>query len=100
MKLHTSLLRDKEYVAKINNIIDETIQAHKELKNYGLFWDTVKMRIRGASISYSSHKTKTKTKLNKALEKELERDRGAVEIQLAENSCEEIYERHANIKKN
>ena len=94
-KLNTSLLRDKEYVARINNTIDETIQTHKELKNHGLLWDTVKMKIRGASISYSSHKAK----LNKMLEKDLERDREAVEIELAENPNEELYERQANIKK-
>jgi hypothetical protein len=37
--------------------------------------------------------------INKTLEKELEYDREAVEIELAENPCEEIYDRQANIKK-
>jgi exodeoxyribonuclease-3 len=94
-KFNTSLLRDKEYVDKINNIIDETIENHKEIKNYGLLWDTVKMRIRGASISYSSYKSK----INKTFEKQLEKEREEIEIELAENARDETYERHANIKK-
>jgi hypothetical protein len=35
-KLNTSLLRDKEYVTKIIQTIEETLEHHKELKDHGL----------------------------------------------------------------
>ena len=59
-KLNTSLLKNKDFVNKINNTIDEAVAHHKGLKSYGLLWDTVKMSIRGASISYASHLAKRK----------------------------------------
>ena len=94
-KLNTSLLRDKEYVTKINNIIDETIEIHKNMRNPGLLWDTIKMKIRGVSISHASHKAKMK----RIYEIELEQERINIENTLAIKPNDETYEMHENIKK-
>jgi hypothetical protein len=88
-------LRDKEYVAKINQTIEETVETHKEMKDHGLLWDTVKMKIRGASISYASHKAK----INRKYEKKLDIERVNLEIELAKKPSEEKYEMYANTKR-
>jgi hypothetical protein len=94
-KLNTSLLRDKEYVNKINKTIEDTMEQHKELKNLGLLWDTIKMKIRGASISYASYKAKC----NREYEMKLENSRIKLEQDLVKNPSEELYEMHATIKR-
>ena len=49
-KLNVSLLNDKEYVNKINELLDYEIEKYKNLSNKGLKWDTIKMMVRGFSI--------------------------------------------------
>jgi hypothetical protein len=93
-KLNTSLLKNKDFVNKINNTIDETVANHKELKNYGLLWDTVKMSIRGAAISYASHLAKTKTKQ----EKDLDVERDYLEKELANNPDDDLHKRYTSVK--
>jgi exonuclease III len=65
-KFNTSLLKDPEYVTKINALIDQEIEENKG-NNKGLIWDTIKMKIRGLTISFSSHKAK----ITRAFEKEI-----------------------------
>jgi exonuclease III len=58
-RLNVSLLKDLEYITQINKII---IEEQEKLRacDKGLAWDTLKMMIRGFSISYASHLAKIK----------------------------------------
>jgi exonuclease III len=69
-KFNTSLLKDLEYIEKINNLIIEE-QTRQTSGNKGLLWDTIKMQIRGFTISYTSHKAKEKRKYISELQEEL-----------------------------
>jgi hypothetical protein len=72
-KLNTSLLKDKDYVNKINATLDEEIENHKNMQNRSLAWDTIKMQIRSASISYATYKAKKTREYEKQLKMELDK---------------------------
>jgi exonuclease III len=91
-KLNTSLLRDKEYVDKINKIITEET-SNQQCSNQGLKWDTIKMIIRGYTISYSAHKAK----LRRLHEKELKNDITKVEISMASNPDENTKQEYQTL---
>jgi hypothetical protein len=55
-KFNASLLKEADYVSAINLLITECIEKYKDMPNSGLVWDTVKMEIRGKTISYASHR--------------------------------------------
>ena len=68
-KFNTSLLRDKNYVDKINNLIDiEMNQTHSTKK---LEWEMIKLSTRGSTVQYSSRKKKAKKNELDALHKKL-----------------------------
>jgi hypothetical protein len=59
-KLNTSLLKEKEYVDKINLVIDESKERYQNITDKRLKWDVVKMEIRSSTISYASYRSKQK----------------------------------------
>ena len=76
-KLNVSLLRDASYIALIKSIITETaseynknvpINCNEQIIDDNLFWETLKMKIRSASIKYSSQLKRDKAKEQKYLE--------------------------------
>ncbi len=71
-KLNCSHLVDKTYVDKIKLCIKTTIQ-NNEGTDAILLWDTIKCKIRGDTIKYSSEKKRNNADKLKELEKTLER---------------------------
>ena len=72
-KFNSSLLHEKEYLDKINSLIQECKTKYAKCTNHSLKWDTIKMEIRGKTISYASHRAKVKREhelnLNKQIDK-------------------------------
>jgi hypothetical protein len=54
-KFNVALLKDKDYVMTVNKMIDQEIAENKG-SNKGFIWDTIKMKLHGLTISYSSIK--------------------------------------------
>ena len=50
-RLNNSLLSDNEYVALLRSKIPEFVEKHREVEDKGLFWEMVKMEIRGLDSS-------------------------------------------------
>ena len=94
-KFNVSLLKDTEYVSKINNLLDTEIQKQSKSSNKGFTWDFVKMLIRSETISYASYKAKKKREYETKIRAELD------EIQnlIANNPTEDIELKYfTNIK--
>ena len=70
-KFNTQLLTDKVYTERVKECIEQCNTKHANLENKGLLWDTMKMEIRGISISYASHKAKINRENETALYIEL-----------------------------
>ena len=71
-KLNTSLLKDWDYVEKINNLIDVQLEINDKLA-FSAQWESLKLAARGSSIQYSAGKQKSKRKLMELLECKLKR---------------------------
>ena len=69
-KLNCHLLKDEKYIDTVKTCIEETIKDNPETEP-SLLWDTVKCRIRGTTIAYSSSKKKEEKNDLKFLEQEL-----------------------------
>ena len=80
-KFNNSLLYDTEYIQKVKNIIDDIIYEYSNISpppeniedtnfsiSYQLLWETIKMKIRGMTISYTSHKKKDREAEEKRIE--------------------------------
>jgi hypothetical protein len=61
-KLNVSLLKDKEFIDIINDVLDKGKNKYRNMEDKGLVWDTVKMEVRSAIISYSAYKAKQSKK--------------------------------------
>ena len=57
-KFNVKLLEDKTYVNALNNKLDTLFSLQEDFTDKSVWWDFVKMKTRGFSISYSSFKAK------------------------------------------
>ena len=57
-RFNNSLLSDNEYLALLRSKIPEFVEKYKEVEDKGLFWEMVKMEIRGLTVRFSKLKTK------------------------------------------
>ena len=57
-RFNNSLLTDNEYVALLRSKIPEFVAKYKEVEDKGLFWEMVKMEIRGLTVKFSKLKVK------------------------------------------
>ena len=55
-RFNNSLLSDNEYVALLRSKIPEFVEKYKEVEDKGLFWEMVKMEIRGLTVRFSKLK--------------------------------------------
>ena len=70
-KFNTSLLKDLEYINKVNDIIQNLKDETSYMTDKQLRWDFIKSEIRGYTIQYSSMKIKERRDFKLSLEKEL-----------------------------
>ena len=57
-RFNNSLSSDNEYVALLRSKIPEFVEKYKEVEDKGLFWEMVKMEIRGLTVRFSKLKVK------------------------------------------
>jgi len=89
-KLNCSLLREREYLDKIKEVIHECELMYEESAiNPIIFWETLKMNIRSETIKYSSAKKKERVKREKELENKIK----LIEMnESSEENCESLEE--------
>ncbi len=93
-KFNATLLRNREYINKVKVCIANNIEQYKNFPNKGLVWDVVKCEIRGLTISFSTHLTRTRNQQEKDLATELE----DLEKQLDNNSDSNLNDRYKSLK--
>ena len=92
---NASLLKEKEYVEKINTCYNNALEKYNYLENKGLRWDLIKMEIRSTTICYSKTKAKeTRAKLNDAIIQV-----STLEKEISNNPTDEILEKYNEHKK-
>ena len=69
-KFNAQLLRDNEYLEKINKLLDiELAQNYKSIRTK---WEMIKLAVRSSTLQYSARKAKSKRNTVAALEKKLQ----------------------------
>jgi hypothetical protein len=103
-KMNNSILNDKDYQDKINDIILKySAKVNNDLKICRLFWDALKVEIRDITMTFSKIKAKETRTLENTLEAKLASSDTAVidnkilnnEIDKLEKELEQIYEQKA-----
>ena len=80
-KFNTSLLKDSDYISRINECLKQCSTKYKDISDKNLVWDTVKCEIRSETISYSTYKAKH----NRQLESDLAQRLHELETNMSEN---------------
>jgi exonuclease III len=94
-KFNCSLLRDEEYVKRIQKVISEEEENNKNIVDKGLKWDLIKMLIRSSTVSYTAYKAKKTREYELSLKNELEK----LQEQLANNPNDDVQQHYyTNIK--
>ena len=57
-RFNNSLLSDNEYITLLRSKIPKFVEKYKEVESKGLFWEMVKMEIRGLTVRFSKLKAK------------------------------------------
>ena len=71
-KLNTALLRDKDYVDRINNLLEIMLgQEGNTYKTHSEQWEVMKLAVRGSTIQYAARKQKSTKQKIEVLEKKL-----------------------------
>ena len=68
-KMNVSLLKNMDYVQKINNLLD--IELSRQYHSKRQKWEMIKMSVRGSTIQYASRKKKAKKIFLEVLQKKL-----------------------------
>ena len=72
-KINNSILNDKDYQDKINDIILKySAKINNDLKNCRLLWDALNVEIREITMTFSKIEAKETMELTRTLEKKLE----------------------------
>ena len=69
-KLNTALLRDTDYVEKMNRLLEIELSDVKN-REFRKTWELAKIAIRGSTIQYAARKQKSKRNIIEALERKI-----------------------------
>ena len=86
-KFNSSLLKEKEYVGKINDFLEECKDKYKFV-DAQLAWDCIKIEMWGITISHSVYKARQRRKEESELEAELGKAELKLEINPIENNLQ------------
>lgn len=103
-KFNTSLLKDDQYVSKVKECIGEFVKENDTVQDKCLFWDLLKCKIRGMTISHASHKARERRNHEMVLSKQIEHmenmaslsDNAFTEYQTLKKDYDDIQKEKAN----
>jgi hypothetical protein len=89
-KFNTSLLKDHDYINKMNEILIECNNKYRDVNDKRLRWDVIKAEIRGFTISYSSYKKKCEKELETKLLHEIDQLEKEISINPDNNKWQQL----------
>ena len=92
-KFNNSLLDDHDFVDQLNNMIPAYKNKYNYLTDKGLYWDMIKMEMRGFCVQYSKRKNRER----RNIEKDLSEQTDAFMKALATNRSKENIQNKYNL---
>ena len=71
-KFNNSLLDDHDFVDQLNNMIPAYKNKYNYLTDKGLYWDMIKMEMRGFCVQYSKRKNRERRNIEKDLSEQID----------------------------
>ena len=98
-KINNSLLKDDNFTAELAAKIPEYKAKHKYLENKGLYWDMLKMEMRGFCVQYSKRKSKIRRSKERELQKQIDHLMSMLKTNRSKENITELYRLRAELNK-
>ena len=98
-KINNSLLKDDNFTAELAAQIPEYKVKHKYLENKGLYWDMLKMEVRGFCVQYSKRKSKIRRSKERELQKQIDHLMNMLKTNRSKENITELYRLRVELNK-
>ena len=71
-KINNSLLHDEKFIQELSNKIPDFKTKHNYLEDKGLYWDMIKMEVRGFCVQYTKRKNRERKNAEKNLQTQID----------------------------
>ena len=71
-KINNSLLHDEKFIQELSNKIPDFKTKHNYLEDKGLYWDMIKMEVRGFCVQYTKRKNRERRNAEKNLQTQID----------------------------
>ena len=98
-KINNSLLKDNKFTAELAAKIPEYKAKHNYLEDKGLFWDMLKMEVRGFCVQYSKRQSKIRRNAEKDLQKQIDQLMNVLKTNRSKENITQLYRLRAELNK-
>ena len=71
-KINNSVLNDDKFAQDLSSKIPEFKRKYNYLEDRGLYWDLLKMEVRGFCVQYTKRKNTERTNIEKVLQQKID----------------------------
>ena len=96
-KINNSLLKDANFINELKSKIPEYKNKHSYLADKGLYWDMLKMEIRGFCVQYSKRKNRIKRNKERDLQKEIDDIMTLLQSNRSKENIAKLYQLRAKL---
>ena len=98
-KINNSLLKYNKFTAELAAKIPEYKAKHNYLEDKGLFWDMLKMEVRGFCVQYSKRQSKIRRNAEKDLQKQIDQLMNVLKTNKSKENITQLYRLRAELNK-
>jgi len=98
-KINNSLLKDDKFTSELKAKIPEFKAKHNYLEDKGLYWDMLKMEVRGFCVQYSKRENKFRRNAEKELQNKIDHLMNVLKTNRSRENIIELYRLRAELNK-
>ena len=98
-KFNNSLLDDHDFVDQLNNMIPVYKNKYNYLTDKGLYWDMIKMEMRGFCVQYSKRKNRERRNIEKGLSEQIDALMKALATNRSKENITKLYTLRSELNK-
>ena len=90
-KINNSLLADEKFVQELSNRIPDFKTKHNYLDDKGLYWDMLKMEVRGFCVQYTKRKNRERRNTEKNLQDQIDHLMNLLKTERSKENILKLY---------